>query len=92
MIIEQIWTGNSYRNFHYLIACQETGEALVIDPFDHEKCLARAQENDWKITQILNTHEHPDHIGGNAAMIGATGAKLLAHENAPGSTKKMGKR
>ncbi len=28
MIIEQIWTGNAYRNFNYLIACEETGEAL----------------------------------------------------------------
>ena len=82
MIIEQIWTANSYRNFHYLIACGETGEALVIDPFDHEKCLARARDNGWQITQILNTHEHTDHIGGNAAMIQATGAKLLAHAKA----------
>lgn len=82
MIVEQIWTGNSYRNFHYLIACGATGEALVIDPFDHEKCLARAQDKGWEITQILNTHEHTDHIGGNAAMIQATGAKLLAHAKA----------
>ena len=32
MIVEQIWTGNAYRNFNYLIACPETGEALAIDP------------------------------------------------------------
>lgn len=82
MIVEQIWTGNAYRNFHYLIACRESGEALAVDPFDHEKCLACAKEHGWEITQILNTHEHLDHIGGNAAMIQATGAKLLAHENA----------
>ena len=82
MIVEQIWTGNAYRNFHYLIACRESGEALAIDPLDHEKCLACAKDNGWEITQILNTHEHPDHIGGNAAMIQATGAKLLAHEKA----------
>ena len=29
MIVEQIWTGNAYRNFNYLIACAETGEALA---------------------------------------------------------------
>ena len=40
MIVEQIWTGNSYRNFNYLIACRDTGEALAVDPLDHEKCLA----------------------------------------------------
>lgn len=82
MIVEQIWTDNALRNFHYLIACRESGEALAIDPLDHEKCIARAMHNGWTITQILNTHEHRDHTGGNAAMIQATGAKLLAHEKA----------
>lgn len=82
MIVEQIWTGNAYRNFNYLIACEETGEALAIDPLDYQKCLAAAEQNGWRITQILNTHEHGDHTGGNQPMIAATGAKLLAHRNA----------
>jgi len=82
MLVEQIWTANNYRNFNYLIACPETGEALAIDPLDHKKCLAAAKDKGWEITQILNTHEHGDHIGGNRAMIAATGAKLLAHRNA----------
>jgi hydroxyacylglutathione hydrolase len=82
MLVEQIWTGNSYRNFNYLIACAETGEALAIDPLDHVKCLARAKARGWTITQILNTHEHGDHTGGNRPMIEATGARLLAHHGA----------
>lgn len=82
MIVEQVWTGNAYRNFNYLIACAETGEALAIDPLDHAKCLATAKARGWQVTQVLNTHEHFDHTGGNAAMIAATGAKLLAHANA----------
>ncbi len=82
MIVEQIWTGNAYRNFNYLIACPETGEAMAVDPLDHEKCLTRAKEKGWEITQVLNTHEHLDHTGGNAALIAATGASLLAHVNA----------
>ena len=82
MIVEQVWTANDYRNFNYLIACPETGEALAIDPLDHAKCLAAAKERGWEITQVLNTHEHFDHTGGNAALIRATGAKLLAHANA----------
>ena len=43
MLVEQIWTANSGRNFNYLIACAETGEALAVDPLDDEKCLAAAK-------------------------------------------------
>jgi hydroxyacylglutathione hydrolase len=55
---------------------------LAIDPLDHGKCLAAAKARGWDITQVLNTHEHGDHTGGNEAVIAATGAKLLAHANA----------
>ena len=54
MIVEQVWTGNAYRNFNYLIACPETGDALAIDPLDFKKCLAAADQRGWTITQILN--------------------------------------
>ena len=85
MIVERIWTGNAYRNYNYLIACPESGEALAIDPLDHAKCLASAKAHGWQITQILNTHEHHDHTGGNAAVVAATGAKLIAHHRAGAS-------
>jgi hydroxyacylglutathione hydrolase len=89
MIVEQIWTGNSFRNFNYLIACSETGQALAIDPLDHAQCLERAKQRGFEITQIVNTHEHGDHTGGNAALIKATGAKLLAHARATKSIPNM---
>ena len=82
MIVERLWPGNSYRNFHYLIACGETGEALAIDPLDWSLCLRTAQARGWTTTQILNTHEHHDHTGGNESLRAATGAKLLAHAGA----------
>ena len=82
MIVEQIWTNNAYRNFNYLIACPDTGEALAIDPLDHRKCIDRAKHHGWEITSILNTHEHLDHTGGNSQVIKATGATLIAHHNA----------
>ena len=85
MIVERIWTGNAYRNYNYLIACPESGEALAIDPLDHVKCLAAAKARGWEITQVLNTHEHHDHTGGNAAVIAATGARLIAHHRAGAS-------
>ena len=89
MIVEQIWTGNAYRNFNYLIACPETGDALAIDPLDFRKCLAVADDRGWTITQILNTHEHGDHTGGNKGVVAATGAKIIAHKNAGNALPNM---
>ncbi len=89
MLVERIWTGNNYRNFNYLIACPETGEALAIDPLDHEKCLQAATVRGWQITQLLNTHEHHDHTGGNAAIVAATGAEVIAHHKAGGKIAGM---
>ncbi|HEV2700538.1 MAG TPA: hydroxyacylglutathione hydrolase [Steroidobacteraceae bacterium] len=82
MIIKRIWSGNDSRNFHFLVACPESGEALAIDPLEWGLCLAAARAEGWSITQILNTHEHPDHTGGNAGLVAATHARLLAHERA----------
>jgi len=79
MLIERVWAANRGRNFHYLIACSETGEALAVDPLNADACLQRAQQLGWRIRQIFNTHEHADHTGGNAAMVAATGAPVLAH-------------
>ena len=82
MLIERIWAANYSRNFHYLVACPESGEALAIDPLEWGLCLAAARARGWSITQILNTHEHWDHTGGNAGLVNATHAKLLAHAKA----------
>ena len=87
MLIERIWAANELRNFHYLIACEDSGEALVIDPLDWEACLARAKARGWTIRQILNTHEHPDHTAGNAPLVRATGAAVIAHA---GAAKRIG--
>jgi hydroxyacylglutathione hydrolase len=82
MLTERIWSGNSLRNFHYLIACAETGEALAVDPLEWRLCLDAARRRGWEITQIVNTHEHGDHTGGNAGLQAATGARVLAHAGA----------
>jgi hydroxyacylglutathione hydrolase len=82
MLTQRIWSGNALRNFHYLIACPQSGQALAIDPLEWRLCLAAARERGWQITQILNTHEHHDHTGGNAGLKEATGARVLAHAGA----------
>ena len=66
-----------------VVTLNEAGTlALAIDPLDFNKCLAAAEQRGWTITQILNTHEHGDHTGGNKGMVKATGAKVIAHSNA----------
>jgi len=89
MIVKQIYTDNAYRNFNYLIVCPETGEALAVDPLESELCLNAAREGGWTIRQVLNTHEHWDHIGGNEAVVNATGAKVLAHAGARSAIRGM---
>ena len=90
MLVEQIWTGNAYRNYNYLIACPHSGEAIAIDPLESQMCFDKAKEKGWDITKILNTHEHGDHTGGNLNLINLTGAEVMAHEgaskNIPGMT------
>jgi hydroxyacylglutathione hydrolase len=55
---------------------------MAVDPLDWQRCLAAAKARGWTITQILNTHEHEDHTGGNEGLRGATGARVLAHAGA----------
>lgn len=80
---------NPNRNFSYLVICSETGAALAIDALDSTKCLQAAKDAGREITQILNTHEHHDHIGGNQAVVEATGAKVLSHAKAGHATPGM---
>jgi glyoxylase-like metal-dependent hydrolase (beta-lactamase superfamily II) len=65
----------------YLVACPKTLEALVIDPGDEgERILAAVRSFGWRVVGIVNTHGHFDHIGGNRALVDATGAELMLHE------------
>ncbi len=82
MLVERIWAANELRNFNYLIACSQSGEALLVDPLNAGQCLAAARAQGFNVTQILNTHEHPDHTEGNSGVVEATGAKVLAHAGA----------
>ena len=63
-------------NYVWLVHDAASGETAVIDPAVAGPVLEAATSRAWKITQILNTHWHPDHVGGNADIVAATGAKV----------------
>lgn len=63
-------------NYIWLMHDPASGETVVIDPAEADPVLAEAGRRGWRITQIWNTHWHPDHTGGNAAIKAATGAVI----------------
>ena len=65
-------------NYGFLLHDPESGETAAIDTPDGAEYLKQARKKAWQITQIWNTHWHPDHAGGNAAIVEATGAKVIA--------------
>ena len=81
---------------NYVYLAHDGDETAVIDPALAEPVLAAAAARGWTITQILNTHWHPDHVGGNAAIKAATGARITgpAGEAAriPGIDRAVGER
>ena len=65
-------------NYVWLVHEPDSGETAVIDPALADPVLAEAAKHGWQITQIWNTHWHPDHTGGNAAIKAATGCTVTA--------------
>ena len=65
-------------NYIWLVHDPASGETMVVDPAQAEPVLAEAEARGWKIDAIWNTHWHPDHTGGNAAIKAATGCTVIA--------------
>jgi hydroxyacylglutathione hydrolase len=64
----------------YLVACEASKEALLIDPGGPSPELAaRLQQEGWRLRWIVNTHGHADHTAGNAEWAAATGARIVIH-------------
>ena len=73
-------------NYGFLVHDDVSGETTTIDTPDADAILAEADAKGWKITQIWNTHWHPDHAGGNAAIKAKTGARATG----PAEVAKIG--
>lgn len=63
-------------NYIWLVHEPESGETMVVDPAVAEPVLAELAARGWALTQIWNTHWHPDHTGGNAALKAASGCVI----------------
>jgi hydroxyacylglutathione hydrolase len=63
-------------NYVWLVHETGSGETMVVDPAVAAPVLACAEARGWRITQIWNTHWHPDHTGGNLDIKAATGCKI----------------
>ncbi len=80
MILKQFIVG-SMGVCCYVVACEETKEAAIIDPGgDEQMILQEVQKLGLTVTSIIATHGHPDHVCGNGPIQEATGAAIIMHE------------
>ena len=73
-------------NYGFLLHDPASGETACIDTPDADAYLREAEGRGWTITQIWNTHWHPDHAGGNAAIKAATACVITG----PAEVEKLG--
>lgn len=65
-------------NYVWLVHDPDSGKTMVVDPAEAAPVLDEADRRGWRIGAIWNTHWHPDHTGGNAAIKEAHGATVIA--------------
>ena len=81
MILDTLPTGPLEVNC-YIIGCEETRKAAVIDPGgDVDQILQLLNKHKLNVVMIINTHGHFDHIGGNRELLEATGSELIIHRD-----------
>jgi hydroxyacylglutathione hydrolase len=65
-------------NYVWLIHDETSGETAAVDPSVAGPVIEAAAANGLRLTQVLNTHWHPDHTGGNEAIRAQTGSTITA--------------
>ncbi|OGP55047.1 MAG: MBL fold metallo-hydrolase [Deltaproteobacteria bacterium RBG_13_52_11] len=79
MIVKLLVVGPIQANC-YILGCERTKQAAVIDPGgDVNQILMALAKDELRLVYIINTHGHFDHTGGNRALKAATGAEILIH-------------
>lgn len=96
MIVKMFTVGGFSTNC-YVVGCEETKEAIIIDPgfdnlFEAEKTFKFIIEKSLTVKSILNTHGHPDHTCGNGITKEKFHAPILIHESDAHMLGKLGKK
>jgi len=77
-------------NYSYVIACEETGEAAIVDAPEADPVVRRVEAMDVRVTKVLSTHHHFDHSAANPDLAKRYGAPVFGHvsdaERIPGFT------
>ena len=72
----------------YLVGCQQSGEAVVVDPNrDIEQYMTAAEAEGLRITRVTETHIHADFVSGARELAARTGAQLLLSDEGPAEWK-----
>jgi len=66
-------------NYSYVLVCDQTGEAAIVDAPEIEPLVKRVDALGCKVTRILSTHHHPDHSAANPALAKKYGAPVYGH-------------
>ena len=64
-------------NYAWLLHDAATRTTAIVDPSEAEPVQKALRETGWRLTHILNTHHHMDHVGGNEALKAASGAVVV---------------
>ncbi|MBW2446224.1 MAG: MBL fold metallo-hydrolase [Deltaproteobacteria bacterium] len=71
-------------NYTYLIVCEDTGEAAIVDAPEDAGVIRRVEETGANVVKILSTHHHPDHSMANPKLAEKYGAPVLGHASDSG--------
>jgi hydroxyacylglutathione hydrolase len=78
-------------NYGYLLVCDKTKQAAIVDPSEADPVLRRIEQEQVNLKAILNTHHHRDHTGGNEGILARHPVEVYAHKSdgnrVPGLTR-----
>ncbi|HLF96707.1 MAG TPA: hydroxyacylglutathione hydrolase [Methylococcaceae bacterium] len=68
-------------NYIYLLREPKSGETAAVDPADAQVVLDALRQRGWKLTYVLNTHHHADHVDGNRRLKAETGCRIVGAQS-----------